>query len=349
MRRTLLALLLASLPVTALAQEAPAPVEAAAAAAAPAAPAARQARLVGVILSSAQALLWDDERGEYVLHRVGDDAFGGRLVELDADHVVIERGEAREVMELTAPPQMRVAGKRAPKRMPAMVISAVPEHDAVAAAAPIAAPAPAAAPVAAPPVAASATVAAPAPAFVAPARSAELAMSAPAPVAVAPAPPALPPAPVVAPPLPPPAAAPSPAATAPVATPVTPSAPATAPVASAVTPDRRSGPAMMIPRADLDRALGDFAALSQDVQVTQQPEGGFRLAAVRPGSFFERIGLRPNDVVLRVDGRPLNGIDDASAAYAWLRVTDRFTVDLVRDGRPLTLRYVIAQPMTAAR
>ena len=95
----------------------------------PVAPAAaRPARLVGVILSSAQALLWDDERGEYVLHRVGDDAFGGRLVELDADHVVVERGEAREVMELTAPPQMRVAGKKAPKRMPAMVISAVPER-----------------------------------------------------------------------------------------------------------------------------------------------------------------------------------------------------------------------------
>jgi S1-C subfamily serine protease len=106
---------------------------------------------------------------------------------------------------------------------------------------------------------------------------------------------------------------------------------------------------MMIPRADLDRALGDFAALSQDVQVTQQPEGGFRLAAVRPGSFFERIGLHPNDVVLRVDGRALNGIDDASAAYAWLRVTDRFSVDILRDGRPVTLRYVIAQPMTAAR
>jgi hypothetical protein len=53
---------------------------------------------------------------------------------------------------------------------------------------------------------------------------------------------------------------------------------------------------------------------------------------------------------MRVDGRAINGVDDASAAYAWLRVTDRFTVDVVRDGRPLTLRYVIAPsgPMTAS-
>jgi len=167
-----------------------------------------------------------------------------------------------------------------------------------------------------------------------------------APVAAAPV---VAPAPVDAPPLPPPAAAPSPAATAAVVTPVTPSAPATPPVAAAVTSARKPVTAMLLPRAELDRALGDFASLSQDVQVAQQPEGGFRLAAVRPGSFFERMGLRPNDVVLRVDGRTINGVDDASAAYAWLRVADRFTVELLRDGRPLTLRFVIQQPMTAAR
>ena len=85
------------------------------------------------------------------------------------------------------------------------------------------------------------------------------------------------------------------------------------------------------------------------MQLTQVAEGGFRLASVRPGSFFERIGLRVNDVVLRVDGRPINGVDDASAAYAWLRVTDRFSVEVLRNGRPMTLNYVIQQPMTAAR
>ena len=316
MRRTLLAFVLATLPLSGLAQEAaPAPA---------AAPAPRVARLVGVILSSAQALLWDDERGEYVLHRVGDDAFGGRLVELDADHVVIERGEAREVMELTAPPQMRVAGRRAPKRLPAMVISAAPERDAVAAAPVAAAPVPTAAPVAAAPAVApapvAAPVAAPAPAFVAAAPSTDIGIApapaapaavAPAPVAapavvaptpaLAPAPAAVPavaatpPAPVVAPALPPPAATTvvSPPATPPVATSVTPSTPATAPVAAAASPDRRTVTAMLVPRADLNRALGDFAALSQDVQVAQQPEGGFRLAAVRPGSFFDGSACAP--------------------------------------------------------
>ncbi|MDB4969541.1 MAG: ral secretion pathway protein GspC, partial [Myxococcales bacterium] len=148
--------------------------------------------------------------------------------------------------------------------------------------------------------------------------------------------PAAPVTPPVAPAAPPTAAAPT--------------APATAPVAPSVSADRKPVTAVLIARAELDRELGDFGALSQNIQVAAQPDGGFRLAQVRAGSFFERIGLRTNDVVVRVDGRSINGVDDASAAYAWLRVTNRFSVEVVRDGRPMTLRYVVApaQPMTAA-
>jgi S1-C subfamily serine protease len=99
--------------------------------------------------------------------------------------------------------------------------------------------------------------------------------------------------------------------------------------------------AIVVPRAFLDRGLSDFAALDEQVTLTQLPQGGFRIAALRQGSFLERMGLRAGDIILRVDGRPLNGVDDASAAYAWVRVTDRFTVEVVRAGRPLTLRYVV--------
>lgn len=330
------------------AEEAAAP--AAAAAAGAAATGAHSIRLVGVILSSAQALLWDDELGEYVIHKVGDPALGGRLVELDADHVVVERGESREVIELSAPPQLRVVGRRQPKRMPAMIISAVPEAGEKASAqatiAPIDGGAPSPTPVSpAPAVATAAPTATAAPAPVA----AVAATTTPAPV-VAPAPPA-PISAVAAPRASVATAQATPSATPSVAAPVAPSAPETATVVTADTADRKPvATTVLIPRAELDRELGDFAALSQQVQVAAQPEGGFRLAQVRSGSFFERIGLRTNDVVLRIDGRPINGVEDASAAYAWLRVTSKFTVDVVRDGHPLTLRYVIApaQPMSAS-
>lgn len=332
---------------------------------------ARAPRLVGVILSSAQALLWDEDLGEYVIHKVGEPALGGRLVELDSDHVVVERGEAREVIAISAPPQLRVAGRRQPKRMPAMIISAAPEvaEKTVAATVPASAapmgagseggtsaPPAAAASAATPSTRATPSASAPPSVSPAPVLAAPAAAAAPAPAAPASTAPSVSVAPVVvAPPVPvaSPVIAPAPSspATLPVAGGVIPSSTTTDPVAAQDSADQRPvTTTVLIPRAELDRELGDFAALSQDVQVATHPNGGFRLAQLRAGSFFERIGLRTNDVVLRVDGRPINGVEDASAAYAWLRVTSRFTVDVVRDGHPLTLRYVIApaQPMTAS-
>ena len=100
--------------------------------------------------------------------------------------------------------------------------------------------------------------------------------------------------------------------------------------------------ATVIPRPDLDRELGDFGTLSRQAQVTAAPAGGFQLTHVRPGSFVSRVGLRAGDVILRVDGRAINKLEDAAAAYAWLRVTDRFTVDVVRAGQPMRLHYIIA-------
>ncbi len=45
---------------------------------------------------------------------------------------------------------------------------------------------------------------------------------------------------------------------------------------------------------------------------------------------------------MRVDGRALHTAQDASAAYNWVRVADHFAVDLVRDGRAMTLRFQVA-------
>jgi hypothetical protein len=46
-------------------------------------------------------------------------------------------------------------------------------------------------------------------------------------------------------------------------------------------------------------------------------------------------------VIVRLDGRPINRVEDASAAYAWLRIADHFSVDVLRNGRPVQLRYLV--------
>jgi type II secretory pathway component PulC len=368
-------------------------------------------RLVGVMLSTAQALVWDEARGEYSLKRIGDELGGARVVGIASDHIVVERdGGVRVAMELSAAPAQRLF--RRPRRMPAVIIggaesapvapaaSAEPPLGEVGAKAAIVdgtAPAPVAAapaPVAAAPapVAAAPTpapvAAAPAPAPVAespapvaaapapvaaPPAPAPVA-AAPAPVAAAPAPVAAPPAPVAAPPTPAPiaaapapvAAAPAPVAAAPTHASVSPApvaAPAPAPVPAApapaaaapapvapATPPPAVAPYVRIPRDVLDRELADVGALAQQIALEREPSGGYRLMALQSGTFLERIGLRAGDVVVRIDGRPINTLDDASRAYAWLRVADRFTVEVVRNGTPLVLRYAVTgTPVADAR
>jgi hypothetical protein len=436
-------------------------------------------RLVGVILSSAQALLWDDERGEYVIRKVGDDLPAGRIVELDADHVVLERGEQRDVVEISAPPQMKVATRRT-RRMPAMIISAVtpgadapqasgasvpavdaqqalaaklaaavpqsrveivgartavvaapvdgasspvgtdvapvggvapqvggvapqvggvaPQVSGVAAAGDGVAPSGGAAATAyaqqggvAAPVNGDGLAAAGAPLVVAAPQqpqatpsSAVMTSAAPqsqviagqAPVAMNQSPVVVPQSQVAVPQQSPGAVQPSqvPLTQSPADTGVSGNASPTAAMQTVIAPAVSASPpapssaggaaatpqaaqpaaalsatatpaavsAVMIPRGDLDRALGDFGALSRDVDIAQQPQGGFRLTRIQPGSFAARAGLRADDVILRVDNRAINGVDDAAAAYAWLRVTNHFSVDVMRGGKLVTLRYVIA-------
>ena len=97
-----------------------------------------------------------------------------------------------------------------------------------------------------------------------------------------------------------------------------------------------------IPRTDLERGLGDFQTLDASVAIEVAPQGGFRVADLKDGSFLQRMGLRRGDTILRVDGRPLRTAEDASAAYNWVRVADHFVVDVVRDGQPITLRFRVA-------
>jgi type II secretory pathway component PulC len=246
------------------------------------APAPAHTKVVGVILSTSQALVWDDEKGEYALRRVGELLDGAKILSLESDHVVVDRDGVRAEVEIGGAP-LKAPARRA-RRMPPVIIGSLGQSEA---AAPVVVAAPAAPP---------APVAAP-----------------PAPVGAPAAPVAAPPAPVVA-----------------------------APAAPAAPQEEDEVEATVIPRVDLDHELGDFGALARQAQVTRAPEGGFQLLQVRPGSFVSRVGLRPGDVILRVDGRPINRSEDAAAAYAWLRLTDRFTVDLVRAGQPLRLHYVIA-------
>ena len=56
---------------------------------------------------------------------------------------------------------------------------------------------------------------------------------------------------------------------------------------------------------------------------------------------FAKAGLRNGDVITAVDGQPVKSIDDAADLYIRAGSAKSAKVQLVRGGKPMTLRLAI--------
>jgi serine protease Do/serine protease DegQ len=78
-----------------------------------------------------------------------------------------------------------------------------------------------------------------------------------------------------------------------------------------------------------------------------QRQGGAVVAQVTPGSAAEKAGVRSGDVIVSLDGRTLANSSDLRNAIGLLRVGTRINLGVLRDGSPLTLHAVIADPLAS--
>jgi S1-C subfamily serine protease len=96
----------------------------------------------------------------------------------------------------------------------------------------------------------------------------------------------------------------------------------------------------VVSRGELDGALADFAGLAGGVRASFSANG-VAVQDVRDGTIFQRAGLRAGDVITSVDGVRLRSLDDAANLYARASTARVFTAQIVRGGKPMTLRVVI--------
>jgi type II secretion system protein C len=96
----------------------------------------------------------------------------------------------------------------------------------------------------------------------------------------------------------------------------------------------------------VSQGLGSFL---QHVDLADQPVlaggkfHGFRIAALRDSPLWQGVDLKPGDVVVSVNGFPIEHPEQAQTAFESLDVSSELRVDYERDGQPRELVYAIVE------
>lgn len=96
--------------------------------------------------------------------------------------------------------------------------------------------------------------------------------------------------------------------------------------------------AALVDRKQLQQQLGKPEFLSQAL-IVPNPEGGFLVRQIQPGSLYEKLGLRPGDVIRNVNGQALTSMEDVMRLYQQFGTAQRVLVEVQRQGRSETLYY----------
>jgi len=68
---------------------------------------------------------------------------------------------------------------------------------------------------------------------------------------------------------------------------------------------------------------------------------GFRLFSVRPGSIPAAVGIMNGDVIISINGLPMNTPDNALKVYAQRNTTDAYRLSIEHLGKPVTIEVRI--------
>ncbi|HEX4475576.1 MAG TPA: hypothetical protein VH142_10895 [Polyangiaceae bacterium] len=94
--------------------------------------------------------------------------------------------------------------------------------------------------------------------------------------------------------------------------------------------------------ATVEEGLGYFLQrVSVEAQVEDGRFEGFRIVDLEPPDFWQSVDLRPGDVVLQVNGMPIERDIDAYQAFEALKSAPALKVSYVRSGVRHELAYAI--------
>lgn len=101
-----------------------------------------------------------------------------------------------------------------------------------------------------------------------------------------------------------------------------------------------------VERSVVDRVLQDpsaFMSVARIVPVKDKASGAamIRLSGVRDGSLLSTLNLKNGDFLASINGFDLSNPEQALSAYARLRTADKLSLEVMREGKPVTLQVSI--------
>jgi general secretion pathway protein C len=100
-----------------------------------------------------------------------------------------------------------------------------------------------------------------------------------------------------------------------------------------------------VKRSQIDTAIKDVNTLMKQIRIRPnfkngKPDG-FRLTGIRPNSIFYNMGLKSGDIIMGVDGKDIESVDDALKFYQNLQSSSKVQLQIKRRGRLKTIDYRI--------
>ena len=101
-------------------------------------------------------------------------------------------------------------------------------------------------------------------------------------------------------------------------------------------------------RTEIDKHLENLPAILQDAKAvpyiipgTGGEVGGFKLVAIKPGSIYEKLGLKRGDILKGVNGEKVDSPQKAMELYQALKSADSINLEISRGGTTKNLNYNI--------
>ena len=98
-------------------------------------------------------------------------------------------------------------------------------------------------------------------------------------------------------------------------------------------------------RERIDAAVNDLGNLMKQVRIRPHykdgESDGLTLSGIRSDSIFSEMGFRNGDIIVGVDGKNIQSVDDALSLYENLQSAENVQVQIRRRGRLQTIEYAV--------